>query len=79
VLTSRDVSSLVIDSLCDLAGEQNAAVACFYFDFAAQKEQSSANVLGALLKQVVRGLEEVPEEIAQAYGKQEKVIGGRGP
>ena len=79
VLISRDVSSLVIDSLCDLAGEQNAAVACFYFDFAAQKEQSSANVLGALLKQVVRGLEEVPEEIAQAYGKQEKVIGGRGP
>ena len=79
MLTSRDVSSLVIDSLCDRAREQNAAVACFYFDFAAQKEQSSVSVLGALLKQVVRGLEEVPEELAQAYGMQEKVIGGRGP
>ena len=79
MLTSRDVSSLVIDSLCDRAGEQNAAVACFYFDFAAQKEQSSVSVFGALLKQVVRGLEEVPEELSQAYGKQEKVIGGRGP
>ena len=78
MLTSRDVSSLVIDSLCDRAGEQNAAIACFYFDFAAQKEQSSANVLGSLLKQVVRGLEELPEEITQAYRKQEKVIGGRG-
>jgi len=79
VLTSRNVSSLVIDSLCDLARGQNAAVACFYFDFAAQKEQSSASVLGALLKQAVRGLEEVPEKIVQAYKDQEKVIGGRGP
>ena len=59
-----DVSSLVIDSLCDRARGQNAAVACFYFDFAAQKEQSPASVLGALLRQVVSGLKEVPEEIA---------------
>ena len=79
MLTSRDVSSLVIDSLCDLAREQNAAVACFYFDFAAQKEQSSENVLGALLKQVVGGLGEVPEEIAQTYEDQNRVIGGRRP
>ena len=69
----------MIDSLCDRARERNAAVACFYFDFAAQKEQSSASVLGALLKQVVRGLEKVPGEIIQAYEDQENVIGGRGP
>jgi len=79
VLTTREDSSLVIDSLCDRAGGQNIAVACFYFDFAAQKEQSSMNVLGALLKQVVGGLNEVPGEIARAYGDQKKVIGGRGP
>ena len=79
VLTSRDFSSLVIDSLCDQAREQNAAVACFYFDFAAQKEQSSTSMLGALLKQAVDGLGEVPEEIARAYEYQKKVIGGRGP
>ena len=72
-----DFSSLVIDSLCDRARGQNVAVACFYFDFASQKEQSPASVLGALLKQVVRGMEKVPEEIAQAYGDQKKVIGGR--
>ena len=36
-------------------------------------------MLGALLKQVVGGLEEVPKEIAQAYQDQKKVIGGRGP
>ena len=79
VLTSCDVSSLVIDSLCDEAEEQNFAVACFYFNFAAQKEQSSTSVLGALLKQVVGGLSGMPEEVARAYGNQQKVIGGRGP
>jgi len=79
VLTSRDISSLVIDSLCDQARGQNAAVACFYFDFATQKEQSSTSMLGALLKQTVGGLGEVPEEIARAYEDQKKVIGGRGP
>jgi len=78
-LTSRDVSSLVIDRLCDQARGQNVAVACFYFDFAAQKEQSSTRMLGALLKQVVGGLEEIPEGISQAYEDQKKVIGGRGP
>jgi len=51
VLTNCDVSSLVIDELCDKAGGQNATVACFYFDFATRKEkQSPTEVLGALLK-----------------------------
>ena len=79
VLTSRNISSLVIDTLCDQARGQNVAVACFYFDFAAQKEQSSTSMLGALLKQAVGGLGEVPGEIAQAYEEQKAVIGGRGP
>ena len=35
--------------------------------------------MGALLKQVVSGLEEIPEEISQAYQKQIKGLGGRGP
>ena len=78
-LTSRDISSLVIDLLCDQARGQNAAVACFYCDFATQKEQSPTNMLGALLKQAVGGLEEVPVEIAQTYEDQGNVIGGRGP
>ena len=79
MLTSRDVSSLVIDSLCDQARGQNVAVACFYFNFAAQKEQLSTNMLGSLLKQIVGGLGEVPGEIAKAYEDQTKVIGGRAP
>jgi len=79
VLTNCDASSLVIDNLCNQARGQDAAVACSYFDFAAQKEQSTTNTLGALLKQVVSALEEVPEEIVQDYEAQKKVIGGRGP
>jgi len=79
VLISCDTSSLVIDSLCDRARGQDVAVACFYFDFAAQKEQSSKNMLGALLKQVVGGLDRIPAEIVQAYEDQKRVIGGRGP
>ena len=79
MLTNCDPSSLVIDSLCDRARGQEVAVACFYFDFAAQKEQSSVGMLGALLKQVVSGLEEVPEGIARAYEDHKKVIDGRGP
>jgi len=79
LLTSRDVSSLVVDSLCDQARERNLPVACFYFDFANQKEQSPTGMLGAILKQVVGGLAEVPVEIAQTYEDQGKVIGGRGP
>ena len=70
---------MVIDNLCNQARGQNAAVACFYFDFAAQKEQSPTNTLGSLLKQVVGGLEEVPEEIVRDYVDQKKVLGGRRP
>ena len=77
VLTGRGVSSLVVDRLGDQAGDQNTAVACFYFDFAARKEQSAASMLGSLLKQIVSGMERIPEEISQAFQKQKKVIGGR--
>jgi len=79
MLTNRDVSSLVIDSLCDRAREQDVAIACFYFDTAAQKEQSPTNMLGALLKQVVGGLDEIPGGIAQAYENQRKVMCGWRP
>ena len=79
MLTSYCVSSWVIDCLCDRAREQNATVACFYFDFAAQREQSPTGMLGALLRQLVCGLEETPEEISRAYEDQKCAIGGRGP
>ena len=77
LLISCDVSSLVIDTLCKQAVGGNAVVACFYFDFAAQEEQSPAAVLGAVLKQVVSGLEEIPERIVKAFRGRERAIGGQ--
>ena len=79
MLTSLNVSSLVVDRLGDQARGQNTAVTCFYLDFAARKEQSVACILGSLLRQVVGGMNRVPEEITQAFQEQKMVIGGRGP
>ena len=78
MLISSDASSLVVDKLCDKAKEENIAVACFYVDFAAREEQSPANILGSLLKQIVGGLKTIPEEIKQTFQDHKKVIGGRG-
>ena len=79
VLTAHDVSSLVVDKLCDQSKGQNTTVACFYLDFAARKEQSVANILGSLVRQVVGGMEKVPEEISGAFEEQKRAIGGRRP
>ena len=68
----------MVDTLCKQAVEGNTAVACFYFDFAAQDEQSPAAILGSMLKQVVGGLDEIPERIVKAFRDREKVIGGQG-
>ena len=77
-LTGWDGRSLVIDKLCDEAAEEDTAVACFYFDFAARNEQSPVNMLGSLLRQLVSGLEGIPEAVVQSFRNQKKVIGGRG-
>ena len=64
MLISHNFSLLVVDRLCDQARGQNVAVTCFYFDFADRKEQSATRALGSLLRQVVGGLERIPEEIS---------------
>ena len=64
--------------MCDESAEEDTAVACFYFDFAARNEQSPANVLGSLLRQLVSGMEEIPEVVLQSFRKEKRVIGGRG-
>ena len=79
MLTSRGVSSLVVDRLCDRTRGQNTAVTCFYFDFAARKEQTVTSMLGSLLRQVINGMERVPEEISRAFQEQKKAVSGRKP
>jgi len=58
--------------------EEDTAVACFYFDFASWNEQSPVNMLGSLLRQVLSGLEGIPEGVVRSFRNQKKVIGGRG-
>jgi len=78
LLIGCDNSSLVIDKLCDEAGEGDTAVMCFYFDFAARNEQSPVNMLGSLLRQFVSGPGGIPEVVVRDFQKQRKGIGGRG-
>ena len=79
VITCHDDSSLVVDKLCNHARGQNTLVTCFYFEFAARKEQSATNMLGSLLKQMVSGMERIPEDISKAFQGQKQAIGGCGP
>ena len=78
VLTCSDTSSLVVDKLCDTARERNIGVSCFHIDFAAREEQSLADILGSLLKQIVGKLEKIPDEIIRMFKGHRRVIGGRG-
>ena len=74
MLISWNISSLVIDTLCKKAVEENASVACFYFDFAVQEGQSPDAILSSVLKQVVSGLDDVPERIVKAFRRRGRVV-----
>ena len=67
----------MIDTLCKRAVDENATVACFYFDFATQEEEPLATILGSLLKQIVGGLNEIPQTIVKAFRDSRRVIGGQ--
>ena len=76
-LTASNISSLVIDDLCDGSSEEGIATAMFYCDFRDQREQTPTNIIGAILKQlVVRG--EVLDYVQEAFQKAKKEVGGRG-
>ena len=75
-LTTRATSSLVIDSLCDQARKEDIAVACLYCDFLAQQEQTTTNMMGAILKQLI-GKGGIPEDIHQEFQDKKKEVGGR--
>jgi len=77
-LTARNISSLVIDSLCDQGGEENIAVAAFYCDFLSQQEQTVNNIVGAILKQLV-GRGDISKGLRGVFEKAKREVGGRGP
>jgi len=72
-----NISSLVIDDLCDRPCEEDTAIAMFYCDFRDQQEQTTINIVGAILRQlVVRG--EVLEHVRKAFRGAKMQVGGRG-
>ena len=79
MLTNCNGSSLVVDRLCDLTRGRNAGISCFYFDFAARKEQSATSMLGSLVKQMVSGTETIPEEVSRLFREQKNSLGGCRP
>jgi len=67
-----------MDSLCNQGGEENIAVTAFYCDFVSQQQQTTSNIVGAILKQLV-GRGEIAKNIREAFKKAKKEVGGRGP
>ena len=75
MLTTSDNSSLVIDTLCHQAEGADTNVIGLYCDFLHQKEQSTTNMLGAILKQLIsRG--NIPEYILEAFRRGRDWFGG---
>ena len=70
-------SSLVIDCLCDQARGKKTTVVELYCDFLSQQEQSTINMLGAILKQLV-SRRDIPEHIWGAFRKTKEEFGGGG-
>lgn len=68
-----------MDRLSDWTKGQNTAVTCFYFDFAARKEQAATSMLGSLLRQIVSATGRIPEDIWQGLREQREAISGRKP
>ena len=53
------------------------AVACIYCDFHEHKSQSATGVLAALLKQLVAGVDPIPDEIKEAFERAKGKVDGR--
>jgi len=75
-LTAINNSSLVIDWLCDQARNKDIVVAGLYCDYLAQEEQSTTNMLGAILKQLLER-DGIPDHVRQAFRKEKGGFGGR--
>ena len=76
LLTYRNISSLVIDWLCDQVRSRDIAVAGLYCDYLAQEQQSATNMLGAILKQLLER-DGIPESLREVYRSGKRGFGGR--
>ena len=72
-LTTWDSSSLVIDHF--YGSRQDTTVTGLYCDYLDRKEQTTSNMLGAMLKQLV-GRGNIPEDIRKAFEDAKDHFGG---
>jgi len=77
LLIVSNISSLVIDELCDGRCEEGIAIAVFYCDFRDQREQTTTNIMGAILRQLVVR-KEVLGGVREAFQRAKEEVGGRG-
>ena len=75
-LTASNISSLVIDWLCDQVHDRDVAVAGLYCDYLAREEQSAVNMLGAILKQLLER-DGIPELVRRVFLEGKRGFGGR--
>ena len=75
-LTAGDFSSLVIDYLYE--SELDRTVTGLYCDYLDRKEQTTSNMLGVMLKQLV-GSRNIPGDIRNAFEKAKGHFGGVRP
>jgi len=68
----------VIYSLCDQAAKEDIAVAGLYCDFLSQQDQTVGNIMGAILKQLVRR-GGIPDHVREAFQTGQREFGGRAP
>jgi len=73
LLTARNTSSLVIDSLCDQEKREGIAVAWLYCDSLAQQEQTVTNIMGAVLKQLA-GKREILKDTWEAFQEGRRLL-----
>ena len=76
LLTAWNTSSLVIDSLCD-QGWGEHIVAGLYCDFFIQQEQTVTNMMGAILKQLLRRVD-IPGYLGATFREGKRKFGYRG-
>ena len=77
MLTSDEISSLVIDTLREQTRGQNIAVLSLYCDYQTQKDQLAGNMIGCLLRQVTLGGPRIPDAIKSAFDESRRG-GGQG-
>jgi len=60
-------SSLVVDHLSTLAPDESKSVVYFYCDYQDGRNRTPSNIIGALVKQLVVALPEIPDEIVRVF------------